>query len=148
MHTTQGNQIDNEQLDEIGAIELKQMPHIEQKYSPDAVCADANPRFNCHGLTFASRRTGIFDSAALKLILCDDGYEEVPKDQVKAGDVIMYYSADGDFEHSGLVVEPPRTERLGVALVRSKWGKARELIHWGNRCPYESSNVKYFRIMK
>jgi hypothetical protein len=90
----------------------------------------------------------IFDSDALEQILNEDGYEEVQKEQVKPGDVIMYYGSDGDFEHSGLVIEPPKPESLNVPKVRSKWAKYRELIHMGNCCPYDFSNVKYFRLTR
>lgn len=65
---------------------------------------------------------------------------------MKPGDVIVYYGPEGDFEHSGLVVDPPMQENLWIPMVRSKWGKYRELIHPGNRCPYDFSNVKYFRV--
>jgi len=149
MHTAQANQIDNEQLDEISPFERNQFPQFEREFSTASeVCADPNPRFNCHGMTFASRRTGIFESAALTQILAEDGYEEIQADRVKPGDVIMYFGSDGDYEHSGLVVEPPRAETLNIPLVRSKWAKYRELIHVGNRCPYSFSNVKYYRVTK
>src|SRR5262245_35364311 len=39
--------------------------------------------FNCHGLTFASRRTWIDKSGEVQKILDDDGYVEVPLAKVK-----------------------------------------------------------------
>jgi len=100
-------------------------------------------------MTFASRRTGIFETITVRQILNDDGYEEIShKEQVKAGDVILYFADDGDCEHSGLVVKPPASDSLGVAIVRSKWAKYRELIHRANQCPYNFSKAKYFRVVK
>ena len=137
MQTARGVQIDNEQIDEISPFERNQFPQFERDFSfATEVRCEPTPRFNCHGMTFASRRTGIFESSTLKQILNEDGYEQIEKDQVKAGDVIMYYGNDGDFEHSGLVVKPPTPNSLNVPTVRSKWAKYKELIHPGNRCPY------------
>jgi hypothetical protein len=150
MHTARANQIDNEQLDEISIFETNQFPLFERYFSSltSEVCAGPNPRFNCHGMTFASRRTGIFESEALEQILSEDGYEEIQRDNVRPGDVIVYYASDGDFEHSGLVVESPKEETLNIPRVRSKWAKYKELIHMGNRCPYSFANVKYFRVVR
>jgi len=149
MQTARGNQIDNEQLDEISPFERNQFPQFERNFSiATEVCAEPNAKFNCHGMTFASRRTGIFESAAIRQILNEDGYEEVERDRVQRGDVIVYISSDGDFEHSGLVVEPPTPRTLYIPTVRSKWAKYRELIHPGNQCPYNFSNVRYYRVVK
>ena len=38
---------------------------------------DPTAAYNCHGLTFASRRTGIYELDDLKLILKDDGYKRI-----------------------------------------------------------------------
>jgi len=149
MHTAQANQIDNEQLEEISVCERNQFPLFESRYSfGSEICAEPNPRFNCHGMTFGSRRTGIFDSEVLAKVLREDGYEEIPTERVKPGDVIVYYNRDGDCEHSGLVVESPRPETLNVPKVRSKWAKYRELIHVGNQCPYSFEDVRYYRVVK
>ena len=76
----------------------------------------------------------------------EDGYEEVGKESVLPGDVILYLDTAGDIEHSGVVVDPPNASILGVPRVYSKWGKYAEIIHWGNRCPYNFSNVRYYRV--
>jgi len=123
-----------------------QYPRIEREHgSAYVVCAEATPRFNCHGMTFASRRTCIFESSELMKILKEDGYELIQAAEVSPGDVIVYVSDDGDFEHSGIVVEVPKALTLNIASVRSKWGKFKEVIHPANRCPY-TYNVRYYRI--
>jgi hypothetical protein len=149
MHSACGNHIDNEQLEEISAFEANQFPAFERTYSVGTeICSEPTPRFNCHGMTFASRRTGIFRSSTIEQILREDGYVQISRDAVKPGDVIVYYDEDGDYEHSGIVIFPPTPARFYVPTVRSKWAKYRELIHPGNSCPYNFANVKYFRVAK
>lgn len=98
-------------------------------------------KYNCHGLTFASRRTWIWDPAEIKKIVLDDDYENIPPSEVLAGDTVIYYS-EGDAEHSGLVIS---VDELGPKIL-SKWGAAHEVIHRVRECPYDGSIVSYYRI--
>ena len=77
-------------------------------------------------------------------ILVDDGYKEIPVAKVCGGDVIIYYAASGDIEHSGVVLESPQF--LDMPLVCSKWGMSGEVIHWAHYCPYDTQFIRYFRI--
>jgi hypothetical protein len=102
--------------------------------------------YNCHGLTFASRRTNIWNPAQVQVIIDEDDYREVPAADVMPGDIVIYFNAQlGDIEHSGVVVErhPPLT-----LLVLSKWGMAHEAIHALGDCPYNATGSKFFRILK
>lgn len=73
MQTAQANPIDNEQLDEISPFEANQFPIFASQYSAVwEVCIEPTPRFNCHGMTFGSRRTAIFDANTLRQILEED----------------------------------------------------------------------------
>ena len=103
--------------------------------------------YKCHGMTFASRRTGIWESSVIFQILSDDKYVEVPEDKVIAGDIILYFGEHNDVEHSGIIVSPPRDNQLNIAKVCSKWGKYYEGIHWANQAPYDY-NVKYYRVKR
>jgi len=124
---------------------LAEAAKLREQYSP------TNPVFrtkvlthyNCHGLTFASRRTRIWKSPELQHILVEDGYEELPREQVLAGDVIVYFH-DGDAEHSGIVVGITGTDFRVV----SKWGFGEEVEHWEYQCPYDPTGVKYYRVKK
>jgi len=98
-------------------------------------------KYNCHGLTFASRRTWISDAAEIKMILEDDSYEEVDG-RVLPGDVAVYYK-DGDTEHSGIVV---RVDELNVPHILSKWGPCHEVVHHVAESPYDAKEVKYYRM--
>lgn len=99
-------------------------------------------------MTFASRRTGIFDVSVLQQILREDGYQEIKPAEVLAGDVILYFNDDGDIEHSGVVVDTQvgGIGGLRIPMVRSKWGKGKEFVHPANHCPYAFGLAKYFRI--
>jgi hypothetical protein len=98
-------------------------------------------------MTFASRRTGIYETSEIQKILKDDQYGEVKPEDVIPGDVIIYFGDDGDAEHSGIVLTSPQSSQLRVPQVLSKWGKFSEFIHWANQSPYNFSLVKYFRII-
>jgi hypothetical protein len=98
-------------------------------------------KYNCHGLTFATRRSSIVDPAEVQKILNDDGYQLVVEpNPVLPGDVALY-RADGDIEHTGIVV---RADAKCIWIL-SKWSCAQEVIHEPHYCPYKGV-VSYFRI--
>ena len=148
LDTKKGNFIENAQLFELSKFEVNQFNDLEKMINKNnaIVRTKPTPLYNCHGLTFAARRTGIFDSKELKKILRDDVYLEISIDKVLPGDVIIYYSEDGDFEHSGLIVSEPDNV-LKIPRVLSKWGKYCEVIHLANMCPYSFENAKFYRMM-
>ena len=111
---------------------------------PDAIHrpSDPSPGYNCHGLTFGSRRTGINEPSDVRRILTDDGYRVLKsEDKIFPGDIAIYVQ-DGEISHSGIVVwlqnETP--------LILSKWGRYHEAIHKPMDCPYNESTVGYYRL--
>lgn len=140
--------ISNEQGIEISALELAQQRDFERDYGPDVVKrrGGPTPRYNCHGLTFASRRTGVYEDDVVHQILSEDGYNEITTEAALPGDVIMYFGERGDIEHSGLLLTAPAEDILRISMVCSKWGKFAEVVHPANRCPYNFSNAKYYRV--
>jgi len=100
-------------------------------------------KYNCHGLSFASRRTWIKDPEEIAKILRDDDYSEIPLAEIKPGDFAIYWK-DGDYEHSGIVVEVAENPKM--AKILGKWGFCHEVIHWANDSPY-SGEIKYYRVM-
>ena len=145
LDTTQGNPIENAQTLEISEFEKNQFNAFDKWCENATIRSTPTPTYNCHGMTFASRRTGIFSSAELKKILLEDGYVKIQLEQVLPGDVIIYYSEDRDFEHSGIIISAP-DQILKIPKVMSKWGKFAEMLHWANNCPYTFSNTEYYRI--
>jgi len=104
--------------------------------------------YNCHGMTFASRRTRIYDGVDLARILKEDNYDQVPQDIVLEGDVVMYYR-NGDPQHSGIVVTvPKKSDSITTIRVASKWGHGHEVVHALRDCPYSQNCdvILFYRI--
>jgi hypothetical protein len=99
--------------------------------------------FNCHGLTFASRRTWV-GSPEVSKILADDDYVQVPnEDPILPGDIALYVK-DRDYNHSGIVVYL----KQDTPWILSKWGECQEAVHAVLDCPYFDCNVEYHRVNK
>jgi hypothetical protein len=100
-------------------------PKIQERKRPTS-------SYNCHGLTFLSRRGHIDADDEIDKILADDDYEEVTdRENVLPGDVILYGLRAGDYQHSGIVVGVPEknTKEVWSPFVLSKWGRFGEYIH-------------------
>lgn len=147
VQTRVGSDIPNSQSHEYSSFEESQFSKLESKHPNAVYRTSPNPIYNCHGLTFASKRTGIHVTTVLQFVLDDDGYTEVPRDQVLPGDIILYVGELGDIEHSGIVVSEPDKD-LMIPRVVSKWGKYKEVVHWANDCEYSFANPKYYRVTK
>ncbi|WP_157447575.1 hypothetical protein [Chthoniobacter flavus] len=150
LFTRRKGEVDNFQAEKVSLVDKKGAEDLAAKYSDvDVRAGGLIPHYNCHGLTFASRRTGISDSAALRQILEEDGYEEVKIENVLPGDVILYFDPEtGDFEHSGIVVSRENSEIQQTFRVVSKWGMGLECVHGSAYCPYSFQTAKYYRIVK
>lgn len=108
--------------------------------------------YNCHGLTFANRRTGIDDPAAIRMILREDDYVKVDRNDLLIGDTIVYIEA-GDISHSGVVVAVPIPtpgiiDPLSGVRILSKWGEGQEVIHEVRDCPYPNTIHEFWRVCK
>ena len=109
-------------------------------------------RYNCHGLTFLSRRANLLEDDEIQRVLDDDGYSEVTPAELLAGDVALYWHR-GKIAHSGIILRPrvgypglpPPMDSQESPLVLSKWGRQGEFIHWEPWCPYDHERVSYWR---
>ena len=146
LQTRMGNEIPNIQSHEISALERNQFPYYEKGHPYVKFRTPPSPIYNCHGLVFASKRTSIF-SDILQTILKDDCYTEIKQEEVLPGDIILYYTEDGDIEHSGIVISEPDAN-LNIPQVVSKWGRYKEVVHSANDCPYSFADVRYYRVTK
>lgn len=149
LQTREGNDIENAQYFEISISDLNMGGKLEKQYKWGIKKrTEPSPIYNCHGMTFASRRTWIFETDDINLIIKDDRYIEVSLVDVLPGDIILYFSNTGDVEHSGIVVVGPSQAALNVPTIISKWGIYCEFIHAANNCPYNYPHVNYYRIKK
>lgn len=146
LQTKLGSNIDNFQIDSVSKTEIQIFEEFINRFPLARKLSQIEPHYNCHGFVFASRRTGILPNELMK-ILTEDCYKEISKDNVNEGDVVIYISSIGDIEHSGLVVERPNKNNHNTPQIISKWGKANEFFHPVNYSPYESSNLKYYRLI-
>ncbi len=147
VETRLGTDIPNHQPLEFSEQDRSMCRQFDHKF-PDAI-SRTNPIsvYNCHGLVFASRRTWICEGSSVMTILEDDGYEEIPETEALPGDVIVYFDEDGDPDHSGVLLDWSKGKPR-IPLVLSKWGKFREVIHWGNYGPYpQLSQARYYRVI-
>lgn len=144
VETSKGTRIENEQTFEVDGFQLHEFYREVKKYTIVAKRRDESPLYNCHGLTFASRRTNIYNSCDVQQVLSDDGYIELSTDSVLAGDVIVYFDdKTGEISHSGEVVEIIASNSFN-AIICSKWGQGFECLHTIHNTPY-GNIVKFYR---
>jgi hypothetical protein len=147
IQTRRGTPVSNVQEYNLTPHYLWLVKEQDNKYQEPYVFFVNNPSpyYNCHGLTFGSRRSQIWDSQEILKILKEDDYQLVENvNNVQKGDIIVYFSDNGDVEHSGLVID----KREGLPLILSKWGCGKEAVHIFSMCPYDSSTVRYYRVSK
>ena len=150
VETRQNSSIENDHdLSPPSLGEQMQAEALKRKYPgalhrPTAVGAT----YNCHGLTFASRRTQIWKSAEVRKILAEDGYVRIARQQdVLPGDIVIYVDETGDIEHSGIVLYRDNSGLLPIVKVLSKWGSAHEVIHGHLECPYSLRSIEFYRVV-
>lgn len=146
VQTRAGSNISNAQSLFFSVWEKSQFPDIMKRYNNVKFRADISAIYNCHGLTFANRRTSIYYTEEIFKILLEDNYQEISACGTLPGDIIIYIAKNGDVEHSGLVISEP-DQQLKIPLVLSKWGKYKEAIHYATNCPYDKTRIKYYRVI-
>jgi len=141
LETSKRTGIENFQLGDVSDFERNWAADIPRQYPRIVPRTDLSPLYNCHGLTFASRRTRIVEPQSIQRILTDDNWVELKLEDVLPGDIVVYYSEEGEPNHSGIVVE---VGALSVPKVCSKWGSAGEYLHILTDCPLFYGPVKRF----
>ena len=151
LRTRSDKDIENQQLWHIADFEWNKLVEFD-KYAAKKV-SDACPIYNCHGLTFGSRRTSVYESPLF--VLGEDGFEQIPERDTRVGDIVVYFDSNGAESHTGIVIGE---EYLGAGdtlqsrggrlpLIWSKWAKGPEFVHTVGNCPYDASTVRYFRLV-
>lgn len=127
LETSKRRGVDNHQDSEISDSDLRWYRQLS-KLHPNAIQrTQPSPLFNCHGLTFASRRSKVLDLTNIFRILEDDAWRETSMTKVLPGDIVIYFDNEGDANHSGVVVQ--YSQEILVPLICSKWGSGPEYIH-------------------
>jgi len=113
-------------------------------HRPTPVCHT----YNCHGLTFASRRAQITSASVVRKILIEDDYDQIHPNDILPGDIAIYLAEDGDIEHSGIIVSIDAALLGRAPKVLSKWGSAHEVVHQLRDCPYNPIAIEFYRVTK
>ena len=128
LQTAARRDIPNVQNSEVPPQEKNEAADYPKRWKDSEFKPRLSPTYNCHGLTFASRRTRIWNPTSVAEIINDDKYVEVAdRQQVRPGDVVVYY-VEGEAAHSGIVLRNHEDD-LHVPLIWSKWGNGPEVIH-------------------
>ena len=144
--TSKGHGIDND-VGELHDDEIRKSRRILKSFPHAVTRTPASAGYNCHGLTFLSRRAWLVRRQAVDLVLEDDGYLEIASTEVMPGDIAVYYSESGDPNHSAIVVEPAELEPAIVVV--SKWAHADEVIHPLRHCPnYYGPVIRFYRCAR
>jgi hypothetical protein len=95
------------------------------------------PFYNCVGLPFSARRTAI-DPDVLPDLLQHDGFRQIPINELRTGDLILYTRSTG-YSHVAVVLDVHRELGLNVRHidVASKWGNAPEYFHKAGDVPLD-----------
>lgn len=149
LETSKGTKIDNYQILELSQFEKNQFVDYSKANFPFAVFRSSpSPVYNCHGMSFACRRTNVDRSVDIRNILNDDQYHKITLKSTLPGDLVLYINLeDGDIVHSGTIVGCKHEEgNISQISVVSKWGKFREVVHDLNDCPYKQFGKEFYRI--
>jgi hypothetical protein len=92
-----------------------EFPGLEEDRAPSR-------KYNCHGYSY-TRAHGWFNDPSLFI---DDDYHEVPIDEARRSDVLVYEDDDGEITHTAIVKKATDGE---IETVRSKWGQWSAVIH-------------------
>ncbi len=158
--TRAGSWISNEQWDEYHPQQLQIAKSVMENIHKGIIVRSLTARYNCHGMTFASRRTSIFDPAVVQMILEEDGYAKLEdRNDAERGDVFVFRrSPDHPILHSGIVFNyrlSPKTPDKKFEFL-SQWGRNGEYFHdeecakgvFGDVCEfYSDSRVLDKKVM-
>lgn len=148
LNSRKGNDISNYQEFNLDKnIALEQMNSLKRKYPSIIIRPNTiTGIYNCHGLTLASRRTGI--NSIDENLLREDDFCRIDRNELLEGDIVVYLDGKGEMEHSGIVIAIQNIETAlfgSVIKVLSKWGDGSEVIHDLFSCEYDKSNIVFFR---
>jgi hypothetical protein len=129
LFTQRGTYIDNEQWPDDPGPEGQEAYRLEREKHRDwSFRRPACGRYNCWGLVFALRRTGIYEEDAIRKVLRDE-YRSVAaadyNNDVMAGDVVLYALRPSRIlAHAGLVVDVRHgSSPVPQIRVLSKWNR-------------------------
>jgi hypothetical protein len=149
LETRNQNTIENYQCrDALKYGQLQQAFDLLKDYPRAVIRGNPTGYYNCHGLTFACRRTAVISLKTLDLIFKDDDYQEIEFDEILPGDLVVYIDdIEKDITHTAFLVGNPEA-KTGEIWVVSKWGIGPEVVHRLQDCPYGKDLKRFYRMEK
>ena len=147
LFTWMGREIANTQDPDLPPHRAEELVRKHRQDYPFA-CLRRGPtgQYNCHGMTFANRRTWIGDPQDVQKFLEDDGYRQIKASDAQEGDIVVHYDV-GEISHTGLVISVVQEDRIigGQAVkVLSKWAQGGEYLHAVTDRPYAEQKLTYW----
>jgi hypothetical protein len=155
LETRAGHPIENHQDPQLSAFVQRAMRDFRSNYPMIRdIRNEPSGYYNCHGLTFASRRTNIEEPKEVWKILSEDGYKEIypsnkflPLADAEPGDVLVYFK-DSVIDHTAIVVQKGEAP-LYMPRVLAKVSSGPEVVCAANACPqYNLNGAKIFRVLE
>lgn len=145
--TRLGREIPNAQDQDPAPHVAARLAEVHRKASPMATMRrPATGQYNCHGMTFANRRTGIYNPKDVEAILQDDGYRRIKAAEAQPGDLVLCHDGK-EVSHTAVITRIERSDDLvgGQAVwVLSKWGQAGEYLHTLTDGPYKEQSTAFW----
>lgn len=147
LQTRLGNPVENEIGPGLTPVALR---WFEKLYSQHKVGwryrKPCTAGYNCAGLVWANRRTGVYETPEVHKILADDGYRKTEHPDVD--DVAVYWDDRGQMRHVARVVEVRRVSGTETTQpwVVSKWNDwGGEILHHVFDIPHrEDLTIEFF----
>ena len=129
--TRKGSQVPNAKRIQYDPSHFISAVEMFQKKHPSLEVRSLCSEYNCIGLVFASRRT-VIDEKHLPMLLSEDRYRKIPREDVIPGDLVVYRNEESLMIHVGIVLEKQPDIKAGKMHLRilSQWGADGEFIHF------------------
>lgn len=150
LQTSKGTDIKNEIYQDEPYFPIKKNDEYHKtRYSEAIYRRRGTRKYNCHGLTFANRRTWIANPDDIFIILKDDEYRKISLNKVVTGDIIVYYKENRiEISHTGIVISVGTFNDMPVPFILSKWAYCGEFIHRYTDCPYFKKKIEFWTDRK
>ncbi len=143
--TRLGNRIENElppPPDQTTLVAHRRISEAFKEWKERAALAVG---YNCAGHVWASRRTAIYEPSEWNKILTDDFYDDVDPNDVREGDLVIYYDKES-FLHVGEIIAVDTIQGFRISSsapipkILSKWDQySGEYIHSLRDVPFKKA---------
>ncbi len=128
LHTKARRQIPNNLTKEKNEVARRASIDLWGDLLPNAVLRSITATYNCVGMVVAARRSHVTPEH-LRMVLNDDDFSRIPRNQAREGDVVVYFDGE-EITHVGIIVARDFVlADESCEWVVSKWGDDGEYRH-------------------